>query len=281
MFKRLVALCLSVSLSAWTIVAAAAQDAEVTTPCNAHLATLADPDPHAYEAFFAWLKLPGVAERFVNEKLVNSVETIAIAPVSAREYNAIFKRSAQKETVTETQAAEIQDLQNALSVDLGRDHGDRDFDHDNFKRVLQSKSASFVIVIGHNENGRLRLLDGNDIYLDEVVAGARQNQRVILISCDSASELRDKRAAGTISGKISYATAVKTAAKITSFIHSAKGPLSLVDVQKFMSSDERSEMGHDIAFFIMKAACAGTAMILVALIISEFDPCKRKDNPKC
>src|ERR1700733_13079230 len=200
MLKSISAILLSVVLIIGPALADARQnEQDVTTPCNAHLGSITSTDPHDYERYFERAKVPAVAAKIANQKLANTVALIAIAPVTPDEYKTIFSGSKDKGTqgITESQQREIEAVQQTLKEKFNKDHGDRDFDKNGYKKALQDKKASYVIVMGHNEEGLLRLLDGNTLYLDEIVASARPDQRVILISCDSETGVSNKQVAGT------------------------------------------------------------------------------------
>ena len=259
-------------------------EGNITTPCNAHLGSLTDTAPHAYEKYFEWAKVPEAAAKFANERLPNTVETIAIAPVTPDEYNAIFGSGKDKaaQSLTEAQQKEIETVQETLKEKFHKDHGDRDFDEKGYKKVLQDEASSFVIVIGHNEHGMLRLLDGNLVFLDDIVAGARPNQRVILISRDSAKHTSNKELAATINREVTYDEAFEIAGRVSTFIKGAGGPVSLVEIQSQLTKDaESTQTKHKIAFFVMKAVCGIGTAIVVALIIRALDPCKDGDSPGC
>jgi hypothetical protein len=252
----------------------------ITTPCNAHLASISETTPHAYEKHFEWAKTPSAATEFASKPLPNTVELIAVAPVTAQDYRAIFGhgKTATKANITEAQRKELEGVQKTLRADFARDEGDRAFNKADFKRVVQAKTASFVIVIGHNEGGMLRLLDGGVLYLDEIVASARPEQRIILISCDSASRVYNTQVVGTIEREVTYDEAFGIARGIMKFIEETGGPISLSDVQAELAKQGVSTT-HEVAFFIMKAVCFGASLIVVALIIRELDPCKDKNSP--
>ncbi len=284
MLQRFSAILLSTALFLGPVTGMAGQDDDgITTPCNAHMGSIGDTDPHAYEKYFEKEKVPQAALPLANEKLPNTVETIAIAPVTPEEYKILFVHDKDKaaQNLTEAQSNEVTGVQSALKDQFGRDHGDRDFDKDNYNKVLQAKAASFLIVIGHNEHGRLRLLDGNSVFLDDIVASAKPDQRVILISCDSAKQVSKKEQAATINREVTYDQAFGIAARVTAFIKGSPGPVSLAEVQSRLAKDEIVSKLMTLAFFVMKVACAGGAGIGIGLIIRTLDPCKDKNSPKC
>jgi len=127
---------------------------------------------------------PKTAAPDAGAKLPNTVALIAVAPVTVKDYRTIFSRSKDDEAagVTEAQQKEIEAVESTLKAKFGKDTGDRDFGGNNYKKALQAQSASFVIVIGHNERGFMHMLDGSRVFLDDIVGAARPDQRVIMIS---------------------------------------------------------------------------------------------------
>jgi hypothetical protein len=286
MLRKLTAVLLAFVILLAPALSAASQadEREVTTPCNAHLASLSANSPFAYEKYFEWAKAPKVAAADANAKLPNTVALIAVAPVTAKDYTTIFSRGKADDSarITEAQQQEIEAVQTTLKEKFGRDEGDRDFSEKNYKKMLQAQSASFLIVIGHNERGFMHLLDDSEIFLDEIAGSARPDQRVIMISCDSASYVSSP-AATAIKGKITYDRAFAIASHITDFIKTAKGPVSLTDIKDELAENPAGVgAGLAISLFIMKALCAGGALIVVGLLIRQLDPCKDDSHaPGC
>jgi hypothetical protein len=282
MLRQLSALLLSFVLTFGQPSDLAAQAGRtVSTPCLAHMATLGSNTPGEYESYFAWSRTPVLAAQFAQAKLPNTVETIAEAPVTASEYRTIFPNSKSPTDVTALQDKEIQKVKADLTQKLGKSHGDSDFNSDNFKSAVQSKKASFVIVIGHNEGGRLKMLDGHSVYLDEIVASARPDQRIILISCDSANHVSNQKVVGTINRRVTFEEAIGIADRISNFIKGAGDTVSLSDVQSRLTKDESLTKTQKVAFFIMKSVCMSAGIILVAILIYELDPCHDKTSPGC
>lgn len=283
MIKRVFAIFLSIILTSPT--AFAADDKAITTPCYAHMGSLGATEPHAYEHYFEWTHVPTAASDVANAKLTNTVQTIAVAPVTEADYRAIFTEGNSKghqTGISPAQVKEIDRIRAVLKSDYGRDEGHRDFNQANYKAVVQGKVASFVIIIGHNDHGDFHLLDGSTLLLDDVVRAARSDQRVILISCDSAIFVSNKGSAGTITRKISYDEAFRIARTISAFITAAGGPLSIAEIQVKLDRQVNSTMlTHRVAFFVMKAACVGGTAVIVALIVRELDPCTDADKPGC
>ena len=279
MVKRLSAIVLACALVLCQMPESYAQANDaITTPCNAHLGSLASDDRFAYEKFFEHLSVPAAAAQYANTALPNTVSIIAVAPVTDDEYKTVFYSRSSKEALTAAQTAEVANVQATLKQKLGRAYGDRDFVGTRYKTVLQANKSSFIIVIGHNENGFLRLLDGSVVYLDEIVANARPDQRVILISCESKKRAANATVAGTVDRKLTYTEAFDTADRVSNYIKSAGKALSLVEVQMFLAKTEQRAGTRKISFFVMKAACALTTAILVAIVIRELDPCHDNDK---
>jgi hypothetical protein len=81
---------------------------------------------------------------------------------------------------------------------------------------------------------------------------------------------------------LTYDRAFAIASHITDFIKNATGPVSLNEIKAETEGTTTGVgAGLAISFFIMKALCAGGALIVVGLIIHQLDPCKDKDTPGC
>ena len=160
MFRKIsvIFLCLIFVSNQYVGQAATVENREITTHCNAAMASLVSTNPHEYVSYFEWLNTPKAASQLANEKLPNTVTTIAVAPVTANEYKKIFAGTKEQGTqgITEAQRKEIRDVKTTLNKSLGRDSGDRDFVASDYKRILENQTASFIIVIGHNDRGTLR-----------------------------------------------------------------------------------------------------------------------------
>ena len=104
-----------------------------------------------------------------------------------------------------------------------------------------------------------------------------------MLICLTASRVSHPQLAGTVSGKITYDEAFEIAGKISGFIKAAGHPVSLTEIQGQLEKDkESSQTKHKVAFFVMRAVCAGAALIVIGLIIRELDPCKDdKDSSDC
>jgi hypothetical protein len=256
-------------------------DDSVESHCQAVMSSLGSKDPRAYERHFEHARVPASAAAYANEKLPNSVDLIAVAPVTENDYKTLFftKQARTTQSVTKAQREEIERVRSDLDAKFGMKDGARDFGEKNFKEVLSAKPGSFVIVVGHNDNlGELRLLDGGSVFLDEIAAAARPNQRVILISCNSAEKVSDNEAA-TITGKITYKQAMAVAKAVSNFIQGSGAPVSLADVQIEMTKQfEKAQWKDKVMFFVTRVACAAGSAIVVALIIRELDPCKKEDS---
>jgi hypothetical protein len=198
-----------------------------------------------------------------------------IAPVTTDDYKQVFG----SKSVTAAQVKEVNHIKKALEERFNRSTGDRTFTDKTFDKTLKATKASFVIVIGHNEHGMLHLLDGSSIFLDDVVTKARQDQRVILISCESASRVSNPKTAGTVKRSITYDEAFELAGAITDFIEAAPQPVSLSEIQAHLAKHESLLKGRKIAYFVTKAVCAGATIVVVGLMLRWLD-CKEPDA-KC
>jgi hypothetical protein len=87
-----------------------------------------------------------------------------------------------------------------------------------------------------------------------------------------------EKAAG-VSTDLTYAQAFELAARIQNVIEGNKGEISLAAVKtQLQKATSDVQFKHEIGYFIMKAACVGGTLVLVALVISALDPCQHDKN---
>ena len=278
MIRRLFVAFLSTSL---IVVQASAvpQGRSISIPCSPHLAELSG-KPLAYEEEVEWDRPPKEAIALANERLPNTVAVIAAAPITQDEYQKVFTANVSTAKLTSAQASDVINIKQSLKSKLNKDSGDASFTAKQMKNVFGATDASFIIVIGHNEGGRLRLLDGSEVYLDEAVKAAWP-KRVILLTCKSERFHRKNAPVASIKREVTYPQAFDTAAKVSDFIKNASGPVSIADVQAFVSRTETRAKGKRVAYFITTATCVAVSGIVLALIIRQLDPCDNKTNPGC
>jgi hypothetical protein len=268
----------------WLLVAlplqAPAQNKPIPSHCQVAMADITGDNGDYYDNFL-YTHPPQDAASIVSAHLRNSVTTFVVAPTNAEQYRNIFKPSGSKAAhpgdLTQAQASELKTVQSSLKEVLGRDRPD-DLSDNSVAARISADTAAFVLVVGHNDKGRLQFADGSETTIDLVAKAARPDQRVIFISCEAARHLTQPNAAGT-RRELTYPEAFQIAKNIQTYIQDLPSGLSLDSVkQRLESSEANIGFEYQVKYFVMKAACAGGAAIVVALFISLLDPCLHKDK---
>ena len=257
----------------------------IETHCNEMMSYLGKDPKYVKRFYFA--EIPPPASKVAETPLRSTVHTFVVAPTTTAEYSTIFAResgtSSNKKPIpiTAAQSDEVATIQVQLKTILKREGVDSQLNEKSVGSAIKDSQASYIILIGHNEEGWFRFLDGSRILLDEIVSSARSDQRVILLSCGSSQRMSKQSAemAAGVSADLTYAQAFELAARIQKVIESSKGEISLGAVKtQLQKATSDIQFKHEIGYFIMKAACFGGTLILVALVISALDPCHHDKN---
>lgn len=261
---------------------APAQDKPIQSHCNALLSGLGR-GSHGDDYYDDWVfhNAPKEAATVVSTVLPNTVATFIVSPTNEEEYHKIFKpdspTSNQTENLTQTQASELRSVKASLKDTLGRDRPD-DLSGNSVAARIRAAPASFVIVVGHNDKGDFRFPDGTSTTIDSMAQAARPDQRLIFISCRAAEYLTQPNSAGA-RRELTYPEAFRIAKSIENQIAAIPVGLSIDGVKQRLESTEASiGVQYQVTYFLMKAACALGAAIVVALFISLADPCLHKDK---
>jgi hypothetical protein len=254
---------------------------QVETPCQAHMSFIGGGEyfPHFYHE-----DPPAEAQPVLGKPLHDTVETFLVAPINSDEYVRVFgQKGSAPATITQAQSTEITKIKQRLQADFHRTAGNRDINGDNYKRVIGDSKSSYVLIVGHNDDGFFHFLDGSTTLLDDLVTAARPDQRLVLLSCKAESRLSNqsaKKAAAT-QYELTYAQAFDIATKVQQFIASAGSDISLGAIRDFLQGSEaQSSVRYKVGVFATKAVCAAGAIIVIALVISAAAPCLKKDDCK-
>jgi len=268
----------------WLLVAvpvqAPAQEKQVRSHCQVAMESLFG-DGSDYFDDFVFPHVPQESASVADTHLPNAVSTFVVAPMSSEQYRNIFRSSgegdSQNTELTQSQVSELNTVQASLKKILGRISSD-DLNDKSFAARIKADPAAFVLLVGHNDKGRFRFADGSDTTIDLIAQAARPDQRVIFISCQASEHLSGPNAAGT-SRELTYPEAFEIAKSIQTYIKGVPDGLSLQAVKRQLE-DTEANIGfkYKVKYFLMKAACAGGTVIVVALLISLADPCLHKEK---
>jgi hypothetical protein len=114
-------------------------DEDISSHCQAAMGSIGSDTPHAYEKYFEHAALPELAAKSASEKLANTVDVIAVAPVTEDDYRTIFFSGEDKgkQPVTQAQKDEIESVRKTLKDKFGKTDGARDFGKKNFRRLCK------------------------------------------------------------------------------------------------------------------------------------------------
>lgn len=268
----------------WLIVAipmqAPAQDKPIQSHCQVAMAGLSG-DGRDYYDNFVFTRQPKEAASIASAPLPNAVSIFVVAPTDANQYRNIFRQTGSNAThpgdLTQAQSSELTSVQVSLKQTLGRDHPD-DLSGKSVESRIKADTSSFVIVVGHNDKGQFRFADGTETTIDSMAQAARPDQRLIFISCEAARHLTQPNAVGA-RRELTYPEAFQIAKNIETYIAGIPAGLSLDAVKQRLESTETNiGVKYQVKYFLMKAACFGGTVIVVALLITLLDPCLHKDK---
>jgi hypothetical protein len=257
-----------------------AQDKGIPSHCQVAMAGITGDGSDYYDNFL-FTHPPKDAEVIASAALPNAVSTFVVAPTDAKEYQNIFRPTAgttkHPADLTQAQVSELTSVQASLKQTLGRD-GPDDLTDKSIEARIKADPAAFVIIVGHNDRGQFRFADGSETTIDLMAKAARPDQRVIFISCEAARHLTQPNAVGA-RRELTYPEAFQIAKSIETYIAGVPAGLSL-DAVKLRLGNTEATVGakYQVKYFLMKAACAGGTLIVVALLITLFDPCLHKDK---
>lgn len=216
-----------------------------------------------------------------NAILRPSVDTFLIAPVTSEEYVRIYGTNGTRpQDLTTAQSSEISGIRRQMQAGFGQSTGSRNLNSRNFKTVIANSHSSFILILGHNDKGFFRFLDGSSAPLDDLVTASKPDQRMIIVSCKAEAMLSNQAAPRVAATQhdLTYAQAFEIAEKVQKYVASAGAHVSLEMVrQALQSAESRSRFTYNMGILVRPAVFASGA-IVIALVISGGVPCVRKDN---
>ena len=221
------------------------------------------------------------ADETRNTLLRPSVDAFLIAPTTPEEYGRIFgTNGARPQDLTTAQSSEISGIRRQMQAGFGQSTGSRNLNSRNFKTVIANSPSSFILILGHNDKGFFRFLDGSSAALDDLVAASKPGQRMIIVSCKAEAMLSNQAAPKVAATRhdLTYGQAFEIAETVQKYVASAGAQVSLEMVrQALQSAESKSRFTYNLGILVRPAVFA-TGAIVIALVISGGVPCARKDN---
>ncbi len=208
----------------------------------------------------------------ISNTLLNpSVDTFLVAPSTSEEYVRIFgTNGANPQDLTTAQTSEIRRIRQ-MRGDFGQSSGSRNLNSRNFKATIANSQASFILILGHNDRGSFRFVDGSSVLLDDLVTASKPYQRMIIVSCKAEAMLSNQtgpKAAAT-RDDLTYAQAFEIAKTVQKYLASAGPRVSVEMVRRALQSAEsKSAFKYNTGTIVGRASFATAGTIVIALVIS-------------
>lgn len=202
---------------------------------------------------------------------VNPVATYFVLPTSEQDLPKVFSRPP---VWSAPLAAEIQRSESAARAGLSKvAFAERQQGLSHLESFVKNTEASFMIIIGHNEGGRLRLLDGSSIHLNDLAARVRDRGALpVIVSCKSR-EYTTVPAVG-LPFAVTYSEAVALAAHVNRVLSrlATEHKLNLTDLQAALESQVNA-FKPDVevkAAILAKKTSGGLVILAIILVLCEM-----------
>jgi hypothetical protein len=218
----------------------------------------------------------------INNELRPSIDTFLVAPANSEEYVRIFGTpGTTSQDTTMAQLREIRRIRQQMKADFGGTARSPDLNSTNVRRAIRFSRSSFILIVGHNDQGSFRFLDGSSVQLDDFVDATRPDQRMIIVSCSAKAMLSNQAAhkAAATQDDLTYPQAFEIAKAIQEYLASAGPQVSLEMVrQALQRAESKSAFNYRMGIFVRQVAVLGGVTMVIALVISGGIPCLRKDE---
>ncbi len=245
---------------------------EVTSLCANHLANLSNEITD-----LAFDVVPPLARQAVRKEYPSTARLFIQLPVSDIDFRKIFG----KKPVSASDKDELRDVREKLKA-VNRNDGDRGVNADNFEKFLGSTKESFVVVVGHNERGTFKFLDGSGEGIGDLAnACAAAGKLCVFVSCQSRSHLDNTGALG-LSREVTFVQGIYIAKKVSEFINSRTEKATTPEVlaSRLSRVELVSHLKHRVTYLIFKGCGSILGVVVVAIIIQALeDDCDGGKKP--
>src|SRR5436309_3503276 len=150
---------------------------QIRSLCEKHLALESNPWPGVL-----FSAAPADAVREAQVPHSSNVQIYYQLPITDADYRKLF---GAEHTISAQTREEIQQVKTSLKVN-GLQDAHRELTADNFGDVLKRTTAAYVLIVGHNQEGRFAFLNGSDKALDDLANDCAASGKIcIFISCRS------------------------------------------------------------------------------------------------
>ncbi len=229
--------------------------------CEVALSLSPIKEPYTFES-----SPPKEAMAAANKRLPPTSSLFFLGPVNQNDYTKVFPES---QGVTRSNLDELAKVRGHLLHEFDRRDADRDTTAATFEQKVQKASGSFVMVVGHNSNGRFIFLDGSSEGISELAEmAAKHEKRAVFLSCRSRQHIKRSPAVG-LSLDVEAKRALDLAKDIDKFLKGREGrPVTLVEMHSFLNSAElKAERRHKVVFVAKRGCHIASGLVVVGIVV--------------
>lgn len=216
--------------------------------------------------------LPAEAAQTARVPVAGRLATINQLPATTDEFSRVFSTA----KVTATDRQQMADAA-AYLKSLGMGRGLTEITAKTFDEFLQKTDATWVAIIGHNEGGEFRFLDGSTEHIALLERSCSLRGKLcIFISCNSRDYIETDSRLG-MSRELTLKEGLYVAHRLNSIIGASTSQLSIVDVANQVARVSRNaNIRFHVAYLALKGCGAMGTSIAVGLVIHSAECLDRK-----
>lgn len=205
--------------------------------------------------------------KLFSDQYASTVEVLWAIPTSTSEYRKVYNVASGGETKA-TKALQIKRYKKEYQKEFGvkgRLVGRKEFD-----AALAHDRTSIFAIIGHNENGRFRFLDGATANLNELADSCTAKMKLcVFVSCDSNEFIASKGVG--VDRSITATEARWITREIRTFLSKREmvTPNEMVEFVRAQSAKAKTK--HRVVYVAQKGCGATSAAVAIALVVCTAD----------
>jgi hypothetical protein len=243
-----------------------AQMPALRDPCMANMiGTLGEPD-HIYTEGLVFENVPPQLLAFATSPHTTRTYTLTAIPLADEEFKAVFKTDfiSGDDAAQVSQARRYADLDKLTATDSIRGRPD-------FQSFMNKADGQFVILAGHNENGKFVFYGGEAVAIPLLAEDcARAVKICVFISCKSKDYVKEGSVG--VSRDLTLAEGIWMATKTRQWLAQQQN-VSVVQLSAYIRTIELQGSMRFHSSYLVMAACATAGTPAVAyLIINGAQP---------
>ena len=247
--------------------------------CAKHMESLSSDSIHEIKSI-AFTAPPNEAKKEASRRYKGTSRIFLELPLKDIHFKAMY---GDEVTVTAKDAHEMRDLEQKIASGPGLKAHDG-LSASKFKENIQSGTKEgIVIVVGHNEDGLFRFIDGSsDDLADLANICSAAGQLCVFVSCNAYSHLLGSNSVG-LDREIGFAQSVDLAQSIVRFLsaHQDTGT-SAEEIQNFVRGIKRDEKKVYETKLIAFEGCGEVeGRVVIAVYVHAIPPSCKEGKAKC